>query len=230
MKNIREKVKLNKIASLFILLSVTIPIIFLIIKLVLLNHYDAETFLTLSVSIMVLIAFFLPSIASKKWKLTIPKPIYFSFIIFLYCAAFLGELNGFYYSVPFWDDLLHFSSGILLGILGFSILLGLSSSKKKIVKLSPVFVSLFAFAFSVSCGVIWEIFEFLFDILFKTNMQKYMLEGGKMLIGNAALLDTMKDLITDTVSSLIMSIIGYISIKKDNSILDKLVIKRSDIK
>ena len=78
------------------------------------------------------------------------------------------------------------------------------------MNLSPVFVAVFAFCFAVTLGVFWEIYEFTFDGILRLNMQKFMLENGTQLIGRAALLDTMKDLIVDCLGALIMSFVGYL--------------------
>lgn len=59
------------------------------------------------------------------------------------------------------------------------------------VSMSPAFVALFTFCFALTLDVLWEIYEFTVDALFQTNMQKYALEGGEALTGQAALQDTM---------------------------------------
>lgn len=59
------------------------------------------------------------------------------------------------------------------------------------VSMSPAFVALFTFCFALAL-----------DVLFQTNMQKYALEGGEALTGQAALQDTMGDLIVDFIGAL----------------------------
>ena len=68
--------------------------------------------------------------------------------------------------------------------------------------MSPAFVALFTFCFALALDVLWEIYEFTVDALFQTNMQKYALEGGEALAGQAALQDTMGDLIVDFIGAL----------------------------
>ena len=77
-------------------------------------------------------------------------------------------------------------------------------------------------------GVVWEIYEFTFDGLLGLNMQKFALEGGADLIGRAALVDTMKDLIVDCLGALIMSIIGYISLIYKKGWVEKLQLKKKN--
>ena len=93
------------------------------------------------------------------------------------------------------------------------------------MNLSPLFVVIFSFCFAVTLGVVWEIYEFTFDGVLGLNMQKFALESGEALIGRAALVDTMKDLIVDALGAFIMSIIGYISLKYKKGWIEKLQVK-----
>lgn len=169
-------------------------------------------------------AMFLPSILKKKWKLVVPSRMIIVYAVFLYCAIFLGEVKNFYYTVPHWDTILHTSSGAMLGALGFSLVTLLNKSDGIPVNLSPVFVALFAFCFAVSLGVVWEIYEFTMDSVAGTNMQKFMLENGEMLIGQAALSDTMKDLIVDAIGAFVIAAAGYASLIHKKGWVEKLQI------
>lgn len=224
-KKITKRKKETMISTVF-LLAVSIPLIVLIIQLITEKNFDGNKFLMIMVSILVLVAFFVPGFLEKKFNLSIPSPIYISFIIFLYCSATLGEIRRFYYIYPWWDTFLHFFNGLILGTLGFSIVYLLIKSDKKIV-LTPFFVALFALCFATTCGVVWEIFEYGNDLIFKTNMQKYMFENGKQMLGQAALIDTMNDFVTNLAGSLIPCIIGYFALKKDYKWADKFLIKKN---
>ena len=82
------------------------------------------------------------------------------------------------------------------------------------VSMSPAFAALFTLCFALTLDVLWEIYEFTVDALFQTNMQKYALEGGEALTGQAALQDTMGDLIVDFIGALGIAIAGYLSLKR----------------
>ncbi len=101
-----------------------------------------------------IVVLFLPSIIGRKLKLEIPGAMYIVFIIFLYCAIYLGEVRSFYYLIPNWDTILHTFSGAMLGCLGFSIVNLLNNHDKVAMHLSPFFVALFACCFAVSLGVV----------------------------------------------------------------------------
>jgi len=173
-----------------------------------------------------IIAMILPKIISRKSKIEIPSNMYMAFIIFLYAAIFLGEVQSFYYDVPHWDTILHTFSGAMLGALGFSFINLLNNQEEFHLQLTPVFVAIFSLCFAVTLGVVWEIYEFTFDGLLKLNMQKFALENGTELIGRMALMDTMKDLIVDFVGAFIMAIIGYISLKYKKGWFENFLIRR----
>lgn len=162
-----------------------------------------------------LVVFSLPSIVSRKWRFSIPNFIYVMYYIFLYCAIFLGEVLQFYYLVPHWDTILHFFSGAMLGALGFILVSWLNDSEKIRVSLSPAFVALFAFCFALSCGAVWEIYEYVFDGLLGLNMQKFITADGITLTGHEALRDTMKDIIVDALAALLIAVMGYGRMKAD---------------
>lgn len=175
------------------------------------------------------IAMLLPALISKKVKLSIPTNMFFAYAVFLYCAIYLGEVRLFYYRIPHWDTVLHTLSGAMLGALGYSVICVLNKSEKIPVSLSPAFVAVFTFCFAVSLGAVWEIYEFLIDRIFGTNMQKYALESGKILIGQDALADTMKDLIVDCAGALVMSVTGYVSLKYKKGWLYEFYLKKVNI-
>jgi hypothetical protein len=145
-----------------------------------------------------------------------PDYMTISYFVFLYCAIYLGEVHNFYYVIPYWDNILHSFSGGMLGAFGLSLVNILNKSDKIHLELSPGFICLFAFCFAVMIGAIWEIYEFLGDGLLGLNMQKFKLADGTLLVGHEALKDTMYDIIIDSVSALVVVIIGYLTMfKKD---------------
>ena len=173
------------------------------------------------------VAMILPSVITKRINLTIPSNMIFVYTLFMYCAVYLGEVRYFYYHVPHWDTLLHTFSGAMLGALGFSVICLLNKTDSIPFVLSPMFVAVFSFCFAVSLGVFWEIYEFTLDFLFDMNMQKYALESGEQLVGQYALIDTMKDLMVDCIGAFVMSGIGYVSLKLDKGWIDKMIITKN---
>ena len=112
----------------------------------------------------------------------------------------------------------------MLGALGFSMIAIFNKAERIPLNLSPLFIAAFAFCFALAMGALWEIYEFSADALFGTNMQKFALDDGTPLVGQAALRDTMKDIIVDTLGALVMSVVGYISLKYKKGWIEKLMI------
>lgn len=160
-----------------------------------------------------LIVMFLPAFVNRRFAVQIPSVMQILYFVFLYAAIYLGEVRDFYYRFAFWDDVLHFLSGTLLAVLGFYLVWLLNDAEHRRVVLAPGFVAFFAFTFAVASGAIWEIYEFTIDGLLDTNMQKYATPSG-VLVGRSALVDTMSDLITDTLAALTVSLIGYVQLRR----------------
>ncbi|MCI9273138.1 MAG: hypothetical protein HFE39_04175 [Clostridiales bacterium] len=233
----RSKWNVRNILSAVVFLSLILSIVFLVIRLFIApgseqDHASYErtksdyVLMLLQCSLGVL-AMILPGLISKRMRIEIPSVMYILFVIFLYCAIYLGEVRNFYYNISNWDTILHGFSGAMLGALGFSFVALLNKSDRVPINLSPLFVVIFAFCFAVTLGVFWEIYEFSFDGLLGLNMQKAYLEDGTALVGRTALMDTMKDLIVDAVGAMITCIIGYISLKYKKGWIEKLQIKRN---
>lgn len=155
---------------------------------------------------------FLPSIIRRNYKIVLPIEFEFILTLFVYFSIILGEIKGFYTKFSWWDMLLHGISGIILGFIGFLIVYILYSQNK--VEMSPVFIIIFSFCFSVAIGAVWEIFEFSVDSILGMNMQK------------SGLVDTMWDLIIDSAGAILVSIGGYFYVRGgDSLIFDSLLRK-----
>ena len=120
---------------------------------------------------LALFLFTLPTIISEKFKIGIPSLLEAIIYLFIYSSAILGEINNFYKIIPFWDTILHTLNGFLCAGIGFSLVDLLNQNSDKI-KLSPLYVVLVSFCFSMTIGILWEFFEFTADNVAKTDMQK----------------------------------------------------------
>ena len=165
----------------------------------------------------------------QKFKKSFPKLLYIfvllgfivpiifivPYLIFLYCAITLGEVRSFYYIIPHWDVFLHVFSSMMTGLFGYMLITIINRNERLVVQLSPIFVAMFAFCFSVMIGAVWEVYEFTFDGLLGLNMQKFALADGTELSGHLALTDTTKDIFVDILGALAASAVGYISLRFD---------------
>lgn len=164
-----------------------------------------------------LIVSFLP-VFLKKLELDIPDCIYIIFICFCLAHYFCGEILGFFVKIKWWDSLMHTFSGMLLALLSFS-LINLLNKNSGDFKLNIWFMALFAFSLTITIGVLWEIFEYLNDLISGSNMQRAYVSTmngrGEPLLGQAALADTMKDLILDSIGAAVVCAICIIAVKKN---------------
>lgn len=121
--------------------------------------------------VLALILFTLPTIISEKFKIGIPSLLESIIYLFIFSSAILGEINNFYGIIPFWDTILHTLNGFICAGIGFSLVDILNQSTQKI-NLSPLYVAIIAFCFSMTIGVLWEFYEFTADSILKLDMQK----------------------------------------------------------
>ena len=233
MKKTREKRNLGSVFVVLVLVSFIVPAGYLLVRIIAGDIMPEgpggrgreDYVLMLLQCLLGVAAILLPARLMRRWDVEIPRVMFLLYIAFLYCAIFLGEVRSFYYSVPHWDTILHIFSGAMLGALGFSMIAVFNNTERIPMNLSPLFVAVFAFCFALALGAVWEIYEFAADCLLATNMQKFSLDNGTALIGQAALRDTMKDLIVDALGAVGASVIGYISLKYEKGWIEKLTIR-----
>lgn len=118
-----------------------------------------------------LFLFVIPFFVQQKFKITLPNALEIIIFLFIFAAEILGEINNFYQLFPHWDTILHTINGFLCAGIGFS-LLDLLNNNSKRLKLSPIYLAIFSFCFSMTIGVCWEFFEYTADKYFYTDMQK----------------------------------------------------------
>lgn len=118
-----------------------------------------------------LLLLLLPLFIQNKFEITLPNTLEIIIYLFIFSAEILGEINNFYSRIPYWDTILHTLNGFLATAIGFSMIDLLNKNSKKF-KLSPIYLCLVAFCFSMTIGVLWEFFEYGADKFFLLDMQK----------------------------------------------------------
>ncbi|MEG0628746.1 MAG: hypothetical protein RR492_06835 [Enterococcus sp.] len=152
---------------------------------------------------------FLPEIITKLFRLVLPEKIVYFYWFFLVISVFLGTSLHMISIVSFWDKILHSVSPMVLTALGYG-LIGFFMKEADISKTSPWLFFLFGVAFAGVCGVFWEFWEFLCDTIADMNLQRYATSTGELLVGRAALMDTMGDLLTNTIGAVLMGIYALV--------------------
>ena len=119
-----------------------------------------------------LILFMVPVFIERLFRVRLPSTLEIIVLVFIFAAEILGEISDYYVKFALWDTMLHVTTGFLAAAVGLSLIDILNRSQRIGLSLSPLFVALVSFCFSMTIGVLWEFFEFSADILFLTDMQK----------------------------------------------------------
>ena len=169
------------------------------------------------VCVLTLLLFLLPNVIERTLVIDIPDTLQIIILLFIFAAEILGELQNYYMQYPHWDVMLHTVNGFLCAAVGFSLVDILCRNKQDKFRLSPLYMAIVAFCFSMTVGVLWEFFEYGMDCIFHTNMQKdtviapELSRSGYIDIG---LIDTMNDLLVNFVGAVVFSVIGFFYIKQ----------------
>ena len=121
---------------------------------------------------LTLVLFLIPIVIERKLNIKLPNTLEIIIFLFIFSAEILGEVQNFYGIFKHWDTILHTLNGFLCAAIGFSMIDILNRSTKFHKRLTPVFVALVAFCFSMTVGVLWEFIEYGMDKTFNTDMQK----------------------------------------------------------
>lgn len=155
-----------------------------------------DVFLTAAVLLLTLI----PTVLSRRYRVFVPPDFQLAAVGFMFLSLFLGSVADWYYHIWWWDIMLHLSSGFLLGIVGWIVLFFLNETDRLPEGITPAFLCFFGVTFAVFLGVLWEIFEFTVDQIWPwINMQS----------NETGVVDTMHDLIVDTVGAVIVAFVGW---------------------
>lgn len=124
------------------------------------------------VCVLVLVIYLLPQFVENRLNIDIPTTFEVVIFVFVFAAEILGELQSYFIKYSNWDTILHTSSGFLCAAVGFSLVDLLNRSDNVKVQLSPGYLAITAFCFSMTIGILWEFIEFSADRLFLLDMQK----------------------------------------------------------
>ena len=166
MKKFKNIIKKADRTTLIVYFVLRILVILCMIREIMLGDYQNVLLCILS-----LILFLLPAFVEKTFKVDLPNTLEITVLIFIFSAEILGEINNFYGIFSNFDDILHTINGFLAASVGFSLVYLLNQNIDSF-KLSPIFVSIVAFCFSMTIGVFWEFFEYSMDTIFNLDMQK----------------------------------------------------------
>lgn len=154
--------------------AVTIVYVFLrtSVVLVMLAQIFNRNFENVFLCVLTLLLFMMPALLERKLDIDLPNTLEIIILLFIYAAEILGEIGAYYVTFPYWDTVLHTLNGFLCAAIGFSLLDILNRQNRTRFHLSPLYLAIVAFCFSMTVGVVWEFFECTMDQFFFLDMQK----------------------------------------------------------
>lgn len=147
-----------------------------------------------SISVIGLVLSFVPQLIARRLQLKLPLFYELAVLGFIVASIMLGELFDVYSSFWWWDSLLHLSSGVVIGYIGYMILFTLHLQGR--LHVSAGMIAFLVFSVSMMIAAIWEVFEFTVD----------QVTGSMMQHGNT---DTMKDIVLAMIGSLVATGAAY---------------------
>ena len=164
--SLKEQIREHKgLFAVYLLLRLSV--ILTLVAQVFNRDWESVFFCALALFLMMI-----PSFIEHNWHIDIPDTLEIIVIVFIYAAEILGELKAYYINVPFWDTMLHTTTGFLAAAVGFSLCDIFNRNENIKFDLSPFFLAFVAFCFSMTVGVLWEFFEFGMDFFTGSDMQK----------------------------------------------------------
>lgn len=220
-KSAKEDIKKNKL-TFFVYLFLRFFVIASLIMAAIRKEYENVFVCALS-----LLLFLAPTFIERSLKIDLPSTFEIIMLLFIFSAEILGEIHNYYMKVPYWDTILHTLNGFLFAAFGFSLLDIINRNSKFKFQLSPFYLAVVAFCFSMTIGVLWEFFEFGADFFFNKDMQKDVI----LHTINSVTLDPMQQNIPYTIDNITSVVIngkdlglgGYLDIGLYDTMKDLMV-------
>lgn len=162
------KMEIAEHKSSFVVYMVLRILVILIMILQILNRNFEDVFYC----VLTLILLLVPSFLQMELKIELPTPLEIIILLFIFAAEIMGEIGSYYTKFPYWDTMLHTMNGFLAAAIGFSLVDILNRHKSDKFHLSPLYLAIVAFCFSMTIGVMWEFFECGMDLFFGMDTQK----------------------------------------------------------
>lgn len=145
-------------------------------------------------------------------KLKITDEIMIINLVFVYFASLIGSgFNG--YELPFFDKVLHFSSGILISMLAIIIYWVIKKDRAINDEKEHRIFMLFVLNTNLAIAMLWELYEYMMLVLFNNDCINHYSTGVH---------DSMTDMICALTAGLIVlyAVNRYYKHKKDNCLVN----------
>ena len=220
-QNLKREIQRNKkLAAVYFILR-------LFVIAVMVAQFLNRDFQNVFLCLLTLILFTLPGIIEHRFQIDVPDTLEIIILLFIFSAEILGEIREFYVTLPGWDTMLHTVNGFLAAAIGFSLVDILNREERIALSLSPFFVAVTAFCFSMTIGVIWEFFEYAMDCFFNMDMQKdtviHTIRSVALHPEGRNIPVVIEDIHSVAVNGVTLNIDGYLDIGLHDTMKDLLV-------
>ena len=219
-----EQIKSNK-ATFAVYVTLRVIVVAVLILSILGRRFE-----NVFVCSLTLVLFLVPAFFQKNFGIQLPSTLEIIILLFIFAAEILGEIGTYYVKIPIWDTMLHTINGFLCAAIGFSLVDLLNRNNRFKFHLSPLYLSVVAFCFSMTIGVLWEMFEFSADILLRTDMQKDFVINSistvaldETLTNTPVIIDNINNVSINGQSLAEMGVEGYIDIGLIDTMKDLIV-------
>lgn len=160
----------------------------------------------------------LPAIMEKLFRCRLCLSVYI-FALLYAVGPMMGQCWNFYYTISWWDKLLHISGGVMFAIVGAYFFELLTKRKDHFIG-----AAIFALCFSMAIAALWEFIEFgadrflgmdMQDDILVTHLTSYLLGEG---IGVTGSIENIQSVVVNGAQ-----LPGYIDIGLTDSMLDMML-------
>jgi len=107
-----------------------------------------------------LILLMIPTLVNRLSKIKITSDLCYLYYLFCFFTIIAGSLLGAYAIIPYWDKILHFSSGILITFIGMIVFQLLSGRNNHLLITNMKLIGCFSFFLNAGIAAFWEIYEY----------------------------------------------------------------------
>lgn len=161
----------------------------------------------------------IPMLIEKYLVCRIALPVYLFLLIYA-MGALLGDGYDLYHLTSWWDKAMHLSSGVIFAMFGVFLAQRLNHGSNTSLLLQAIF----ALCLSIAASAVWEIFEYVADLLFHSDMQNdtYITEINSYFLGDTlGIIGHIENIESVTINGVEMA--GYIDIGLIDTMRDMII-------
>ena len=160
----------------------------------------------------------LPAMMERLFRCRLCLPVYIFALVYA-LGPMMGQCWNFYYTISWWDKLLHICGGVMFAIVGAYVFELLTKRKDHFVG-----AAIFALCFSMAIAALWEFVEFgadrflgmdMQDDMLVTHLTSYLLGEG---VGVTSSIENIQSVVVNGIT-----LPGYIDIGLSDSMLDMML-------